>query len=177
MDPFETHAYVTIIPTIKFSLLGKKIESASTIRDMYKRANDTNKLEIIKELYPTGNVNDIRKIFDTSLENVKEQWAFNPTTVVETIVKTDKGYVLYSKSKKTGRRRKLGGPYPTHTQAVKREKQVQYFKHISEIITEAQDDNMRDIPEKVKEAAQEGLDLVKEFKRGASTAEIGRAHV
>ena len=41
------------------------------------------------------------------------------------IRKTPKGYVLYSKSKP---RRKLGGPYKTRTEAVKRERQVQFFK-------------------------------------------------
>ena len=41
------------------------------------------------------------------------------------IRKTPKGYVLLSK--KTGR--KLGGPYKTREQALKRERQVQFFKH------------------------------------------------
>ena len=41
------------------------------------------------------------------------------------IRKTPKGYVLLSK--KTGK--KLGGPYKTRGQALKRERQVQFFKH------------------------------------------------
>jgi hypothetical protein len=45
------------------------------------------------------------------------------------IVKTPKGYVLYSKKKTGGKRKKLGGPYKTRQAAVRREKQVQYFKH------------------------------------------------
>ena len=49
--------------------------------------------------------------------------------IVEHIVKTKKGYVLYSKSKP---RKKLGGPYPSKEQAIKRERQVQYFKHMGE---------------------------------------------
>ena len=40
------------------------------------------------------------------------------------IRKTPKGYVLLSKST----RKKLGGPYKTRDQAVKRERQVQFFK-------------------------------------------------
>jgi len=40
------------------------------------------------------------------------------------ITKTPKGYVL--KSKTTGK--KLGGPYKTRGEAVKRERQVQFFK-------------------------------------------------
>ena len=41
------------------------------------------------------------------------------------IRKTPKGYVLYSKSTP---RKRLGGPYKTRAQAVKRERQVQFFK-------------------------------------------------
>ena len=40
------------------------------------------------------------------------------------IRKTPKGYVL--KSKTTGK--KLGGPYKTREEALKRERQVQFFK-------------------------------------------------
>ncbi|HEV8674208.1 MAG TPA: hypothetical protein VGX21_09180 [Methylomirabilota bacterium] len=41
------------------------------------------------------------------------------------IKKTAKGYVLYTKDGS----RKLGGPYKTRAEAVKRERQVQFFKH------------------------------------------------
>ena len=41
------------------------------------------------------------------------------------IRKTAKGYVLYSKDGS----RKLGGPYRTREEALKRERQVQFFKH------------------------------------------------
>ncbi|MGH9532560.1 MAG: hypothetical protein ACRD2Q_09215 [Terriglobales bacterium] len=42
------------------------------------------------------------------------------------IKKTPKGYVLYSLSKP---RRRLGGPYRTRAEALRRERQVQFFKH------------------------------------------------
>src|SRR5262245_34919662 len=41
------------------------------------------------------------------------------------IRKTAKGYVLYSKDGS----KKLGGPYRTRAGALKRERQVQFFKH------------------------------------------------
>jgi hypothetical protein len=41
------------------------------------------------------------------------------------IKKTAKGYVLHSKDGS----RKLGGPYRTREEALKRERQVQFFKH------------------------------------------------
>ena len=57
----------------------------------------------------------------------------------EIIRKTDKGYVLYSKSKgKSGERKRLGGPYKSRAGAEKREKQVQYFKHATESVKEVE---------------------------------------
>ena len=41
------------------------------------------------------------------------------------IEKTAKGYVLYSKDGS----RKLGGPYETREEALRRERQVQFFEH------------------------------------------------
>ncbi len=41
------------------------------------------------------------------------------------IKKTAKGYVLYSKDGS----QKLGGPYRTREEALRRERQVQFFKH------------------------------------------------
>ena len=41
------------------------------------------------------------------------------------IRKTAKGYVLWSRDGS----RKLGGPYRTRAEALKRERQVQFFKH------------------------------------------------
>lgn len=46
------------------------------------------------------------------------------------IVKRNDGYYVLSESKdKEGERKKLGGPYKSKAEAVKRLKQVEYFKH------------------------------------------------
>ena len=42
------------------------------------------------------------------------------------IKKTAKGYVLHSKDGS----KKLGGPYKTRAEALKRERQVQFFNHV-----------------------------------------------
>ena len=47
------------------------------------------------------------------------------------IVKRKEGYVIMSESKgKTGRRRKLGGPYKTRAAAQKRLNEIEGFKHM-----------------------------------------------
>lgn len=52
------------------------------------------------------------------------------------IVKRADGYHLLSKTKgKDGKHKNLGGPYKTRKEAVKREQQVSYFKHMNSIIT------------------------------------------
>lgn len=45
--------------------------------------------------------------------------------LLEIIVKKSDGWYLYSKDGK----KKLGGPYTSREDAVKRERQVNYFKH------------------------------------------------
>ena len=124
LEPFAKHGYIYIAPVKPFEILGKEITSASAIRKMYSDADDAGKLEIVKELYPKGDAKKIKSIFDGVLtEEGDWNWFF------EHIVKTKKGYILYSKSKP---RKKLGGPYPSKEQAIKRERQVQYFKHAGE---------------------------------------------
>lgn len=66
MDVFAKHGYILLLPTIRFSLLGKEINSASDIRSMYKGSNDNQKLEIVKSLYNT-NLNEVKKILDKHL--------------------------------------------------------------------------------------------------------------
>lgn len=39
------------------------------------------------------------------------------------------GFYLFSKKKRRGKRRMIGGPYKTRKAALKRERQIQAFKH------------------------------------------------
>lgn len=46
------------------------------------------------------------------------------------IEKTSQGYMVYSEKKgKDGKRKQLGGPYPTREMAEERIQEVEYFKH------------------------------------------------
>lgn len=45
------------------------------------------------------------------------------------ITKRKDGYHVVSEKKKGGKHKNLGGPYPTRAAALKRLRQVEYFKH------------------------------------------------
>ena len=50
-QPLSKHGYITIAPTVKFDIGGKKIKSASEVRELYKNSNDEQRKQIITELY------------------------------------------------------------------------------------------------------------------------------
>ena len=109
----------------------------------------------------------------------------------EDIVHSKNGWTLFSK--KTHKR--LGGPYPSKEQAIKRERQVAYFKHMSENkiktftqFSEEQDDLQVDpkgdqevllevtAPKEVKDNVTDGLDLRSKFNRGGNSDTIKTAN-
>lgn len=51
LEDSSVHGYIDTVPTVEFSLLGKKIKSASEIRSLYKQSDDATRKEIIKQLY------------------------------------------------------------------------------------------------------------------------------
>jgi len=51
MKPFGEHAYIYVMPTVEFSVLGEPMSSASEIRDMYLNANVNQRMRIIANLY------------------------------------------------------------------------------------------------------------------------------
>ena len=109
----------------------------------------------------------------------------------EDIVHSKKGWTLFSK--KTHKR--LGGPYDSKEQAIKRERQVAYFKHMSENniktfkqFSEEQEDLYidpkgdqevileLDIPSEVKKNIDAGFDLLKQNdNKGANSSIIAFA--
>lgn len=51
IEPVGKHAYVEVVPTVPFNVLGKKITDASAIRKMYLDGNDNDRNQIIADLY------------------------------------------------------------------------------------------------------------------------------
>lgn len=68
LDSFDKHAYVYVTPKVNFDILGKQVDSASTIRKMYAGANDDERKQIAAQLYPdTPNTNLAKQVLDKYL--------------------------------------------------------------------------------------------------------------
>lgn len=66
LQPVEKHAYVEVVPTATFNVLGKNVQSASDIRKMYLDGNDNDRLQIITDLYGAPDA-EIKAMFDQRL--------------------------------------------------------------------------------------------------------------
>jgi hypothetical protein len=66
MQPVARHAYVEVVPTATFNVLGRPIQSASEIRQMYIDGNDNDRNQIIADLYGEPDT-ELRAIFDQRL--------------------------------------------------------------------------------------------------------------
>lgn len=66
LEPIEKHGYIVTIPTVKFKLSNGEVKSASEIRDLYKRSNDTQRKQLITDLYGKFN-NQIYNLFNKKI--------------------------------------------------------------------------------------------------------------
>ena len=99
----------------------EKIKSIEFIRDDSTLREDTS-------IYRTDDDVLFRVIIPKEIES---------ESLIETIVKRDDGYYVKSEKKgKDGKRKNLGGPYPTLDKAKERLAQVEKFKHMNEELKE-----------------------------------------
>ena len=66
LKSMKDHAYVVLTPTIDFKVGGDTIKSASQIRSMYIKADDTQRRLIIKDMYGKAD-SKIKELFDKKL--------------------------------------------------------------------------------------------------------------
>jgi hypothetical protein len=66
LKPLTTHGYVAITPTVNFKVQGQDADSASAVRKMYRDGNDTDRMQIITDLYGSADP-EIKDIFDQRL--------------------------------------------------------------------------------------------------------------
>jgi nicotinamide mononucleotide adenylyltransferase len=72
MKPVGKHAYVEVVPTATFNVLGKPVQNASEIRKMYLDGNDNDRVQIIADLYGTPDP-ELKAVFDQRLGVNKPQ--------------------------------------------------------------------------------------------------------
>jgi hypothetical protein len=66
MKPVGKHAYVEVVPTATFNVLGKAVQNASEIRKMYLDGNENDRNQIITDLYGAPDP-ELKDIFDQRL--------------------------------------------------------------------------------------------------------------
>lgn len=66
MKPVGKHAYVEVVPTATFNVLGQPVQSASAIRKLYLDGNDNDRNQIIADLYGRADA-DLKAMFDQRL--------------------------------------------------------------------------------------------------------------
>jgi len=66
MKPMTKHGYVAITPTVNFRVKGVDANSASQIRKLYLEGNDTDRLQIITDLYGAPDP-ELKDMFDERL--------------------------------------------------------------------------------------------------------------
>jgi len=66
MKPVGKHAYVEVVPTATFNVMGQPVQNASTIRKMYVDGNDNDRMQIIADLYGAADP-EFKAMFDQAL--------------------------------------------------------------------------------------------------------------
>ena len=66
MKPVSKHAYVEVVPTATFNVLGRPVQNASDIRKMYLDGNENDRKQIIADLYGAPDL-ELKDIFDKRL--------------------------------------------------------------------------------------------------------------
>jgi ribosomal protein S15P/S13E len=66
LKPVGKHAYVKVVPTATFNVLGQPVQSASAIRKLYLDGNDNDRMQIITDLYGRADA-DLKAMFDQRL--------------------------------------------------------------------------------------------------------------
>ena len=65
-ETFDTHGYLEVVPTAKFTVLGKPATSASELRKQYATLNDEQAKQFIADLFGQYDA-DVQQIMDTKL--------------------------------------------------------------------------------------------------------------
>ena len=179
LDDKSMHFETFNIDKVNFSKVTSKIKS---IVNSHLNCSAFN-FEWMANKYPKHIEEDDPTVFIKKVSNVLR--------INEHIEHSEKGWTLFSK--KTHKR--LGGPYSSKEQAIKRERQVAYFKHMGEtniktfkqfseeedaldVTPKADQEVLLEVtaPKEVKDNVTDGLDLRSKFNRGGNSDTIKTAN-
>lgn len=82
LAPMSQHGYMAYLPTVEFDAGPSGVTSATQIRNMWPKANDAQKLQIVQDLYPK-NPQAAKQILDTYLGGAvaEDTTAQDPTVI------------------------------------------------------------------------------------------------
>lgn len=66
LKPFKKHGYIITVPTFTFPIVGKRFNSSTEIRELFRNSDISQQKKIIKDLYGSYN-EDIHKLFKDKL--------------------------------------------------------------------------------------------------------------
>jgi hypothetical protein len=66
-QPMSQHGYITVVPTVKFSVMGQPMTSASQLRDLWANADAKQRRQIITDLYGRYDAR-LHQLFDRKLQ-------------------------------------------------------------------------------------------------------------
>ena len=71
IEPAVKHGYLITVPTGKFSVLGKEMNSASELRSLYVGLDGVSKESFVRDLFGSSN-SELKRVFDSKLGGLRE---------------------------------------------------------------------------------------------------------
>lgn len=146
MKTLDKHGYIITLPTVKFNIAGKSVNSGSEIRAAFFDGTDEKRATIIKDLYGKSD-KELKNIFDKRLgtSNIRNEMKalniFSFSKFVEALEKDEKFVNLDNKEKGENT---LGRVNKNDTQTISWIKNVTMSKAVNELMIKLCDVNHLD---------------------------------
>ena len=153
-ETFGTRGYIATTPTFKFKVLGQEINSASQIRNMIAKSDDTKLTQMLQDLYSVTDVpQDIIDLFKNKVgnkETMNENWDENSFS------KFLKENVIEDNIMKTGILKTITEGKSPHKKGTKK-----YNAHMAAMHAESIDE---EFDRKVKEVVESKMSVAADIK-------------
>ena len=101
--PLREHSYIVTVPTFTFKIRGEAVNSATQIRNMIAKADETELTQILQDLYGRRDIpNDIITIFQRKLQSnvMSENW--EEISLYESLFEAELYFEILNERKLTG---------------------------------------------------------------------------